>query len=107
MQIVSTLAQASDSADIFIWSLVLIVLVVLAFIGVIAIRRWMSSDEPMPQGPGLTLEDLRRLKSEGKLSQEEYEKARGAIVAMTQAAANRPPVKDADGETFPPPPPTT
>ena len=70
------------SVAIFGWMLVLIVLVFAGFIAVIRVKKWAAKDEE--GGENFSLSDLRRLHKAGKLSTEEYEKARAALVAEAQ-----------------------
>ena len=67
----------------FGWTLVLIVIVIIGFVGAIQVKKWARTDEDSG-GENFTLSDLRRLHKSGKMSTEEYEKARAAIVALAQ-----------------------
>lgn len=93
------------SVAIFGWMLVLIVLVFAGFMAVIQVKKWAARDEEA--GENFSLSDLRRLQKAGKLSTEEYEKARAALVAEAQRTQPKPPPapqrKTSDG--FIPPPP--
>jgi hypothetical protein len=88
------LAQA-DSGRILLWSIVLIVLLVGAFMGVMYLRRWVmddgsgtTSDEDKAK-LGFTLGDLRRMHQRGQLTDAEFETARTQMIAATQRAADR------------------
>ena len=88
------LAQA-DSGRILLWSIVLIVLVVGAFMGVMYLRRWVmddgggaASDEDKSK-LGFTLGDLRRMHQRGQITDAEFETARAQMIAATQRAADR------------------
>ena len=81
-----TIAQID--AGVFIWSVVLIVIVIALFAVVVWVRRRLSPNEDF-HGEGFTLGDLRRLHQAGKLSTDEYEKAKAGIIAATQAASKR------------------
>src|SRR5208282_4355246 len=61
--------------SIFIWSGILIAILLLAFGGYGYLKRWMNPRESASGEVGFTLSDLRRLRDEGKLSAEEYEQA--------------------------------
>ena len=62
----------------------LIVVVVIGWFGIVRIRRWMKgeaeSNEPF------TLNDLRTLRSQGKLSEEEFVKARDAMIGSVRSS---------------------
>lgn len=61
----------------------LIVLVVVGWIAVVRIRRWMR--ESAEQAAPFTLEDLRRLHREGKLTDEEFARAREAMLGSIRS----------------------
>ena len=97
------LRNARQMKDIVIWSLVLMAVI---FIGlVIALRvksRLTSTDSAAVNRAGFTLSDLRRMLKEGQMTQDEFEKARNAIVGAvtrfekppagpTLPSADRPP----------------
>jgi hypothetical protein len=71
-------AEASE-ASILLWSLVLLVLVIGFFIAVAILRKKMSPDEDF-HGAGFTLSDLRQLRKKGQMSDEEYERAKIALL---------------------------
>ena len=71
-----------QSASILFWMLVLFVLIIGGFMAVVLVKKWAAKDEG--SGENFTLSDLRRLQKTGKISAEEYEKARAAIVAQSQ-----------------------
>lgn len=68
----------------------LLVVVVAGWFAIVRIRRWMRAevDESKP----FTLDDLRRLHREGKLSDEEFQRARDSMIAAVQRAT-KPAVK--------------
>ncbi len=87
-------APVNDKAyrSIFIWSFALIALLMVAFAGYSYLKRWMrSSEEPM--ATGFTLSDLRELHRQGKMSDAEFELARGKMVAAAKRMTDKiPPV---------------
>jgi hypothetical protein len=70
------------------WLVVLIGLLLAAFVAVVQVKkRLLRSDDS--HGSGFTLSDLRRLHREGKMTDEEFEKAKQIIVVGAQRAAER------------------
>jgi multidrug resistance efflux pump len=86
----TALAQATDdnSSSIMMWSVILLVVVLAMFAAVVWVRKRFSPDEDF-KGEGFSLSDLRRLNKEGKLSDEEFERAKSKIVATMHAAQAR------------------
>jgi hypothetical protein len=81
----------SNLLPILGWGFVLIVMLFFAAAAVLRLRRWLKEDDDSDTGPGFTLSDLRRLHRDGKMTDEEFEKARGLMVAGAKAmAANLP-----------------
>jgi hypothetical protein len=78
---VSCLAQ---TASVFGWLLVLLVLVVVGFMAIAWLRRWMKEDVPAG-GTGFGLSELRRMHARGELTDEEYERASGKMKAAAKA----------------------
>jgi hypothetical protein len=70
------------------WSMVLIGLLVAAFITVAQIKKRMIKDED-PSGVGFSLGDLRALHRDGKMTDQEFEKAKAALVESMKRAAER------------------
>jgi hypothetical protein len=69
------------------WSLVLIVLIIIAFFAVVRLRAWLKDDDDAPVSVGFSLTDLRHLHRQGKMTDEEFEKARNLMVASTKRMA--------------------
>jgi hypothetical protein len=88
------LAQEA-TVGVFVWTLLLVALVVVMFVAVSGFKRWLHHQD-LDMGPvgGFTLADLRRLHRDGKMSDEEFEATRRRIVAAAQAASAKetPPV---------------
>jgi hypothetical protein len=84
------LAQ-SGSNSAFGWSLLLVVLLIVMFFAIGMLRKWISkvSDEGEAPKVGFTLGDLRRMRDEGQITEEEFERARTQMIAATQRAADR------------------
>lgn len=72
--------------ELMIW---LGILAVAACVGVVIIhllRRWLGRPVEAP-GEGFTLQELRRMHAEGRLSDEEFQRARASILRSATAAA--------------------
>ena len=82
---VTVVAQASRAVG---WSLVLIALIVVAFLAVMQLRKWLQSDDgEAAPSIGFTLGDLRQLHKEGEMTDEEFERARAKMMAGAKAMA--------------------
>ena len=75
-------------ADLIRWSLVLIGLILVGFVAATLVKRRLSQRDTTPTG-GFSLSDLRALHRGGKMSDEEFNKAKAAIVAAAQRATER------------------
>ena len=85
----------SSEGAIFFWALLLLVLVIGLFVVVAILRKKMSPNEDF-HGVGFTLADLRQLRKRGQMSDEEFEKAKSALLS----SINKLPAKSAqDVET--------
>lgn len=91
-QPISTFALLAQEGDATIrlamWVSVLIIIAVAGFAVASLVRKRMN-DAMQETGVGsptdFTLSDLRRMRAEGQITDEEFERAKGRIVAMTQA----------------------
>src|SRR4051794_27903821 len=81
------LAQAGGGSAVF-WCLVLIGLLVAGFAGVALLKRWLKSE--VGGGTGFTLGELRALRDQGKMTPEEFEKAKVLILGSAMAGAKSP-----------------
>ncbi|HEY2586473.1 MAG TPA: SHOCT domain-containing protein [Tepidisphaeraceae bacterium] len=70
------------------WLIVLVGLVLAGFVAVAQVKKRLMRTDDSP-GSGFTLSDLRRLHREGKMTDEEFEKAKQIIVAGAKRAAER------------------
>jgi len=73
-------AAANDARNIVIWSAVLLAVVILGFGLVVWVKRRLQG-QPTAPTLGFSLADLRELHRTGKISDEEYERARGKMAA--------------------------
>ena len=82
----------TDAMPILIGGGILLVIVLIGAAAVMWTRRRMHGDDgdiaDVPAA-GFTLGDLKRLHESGKISSEEFEKARSSVVAATKRAAER------------------
>ena len=72
-----------------IWSGILIGILLVLFLVVSAIRRSMRSDEASGGSAGFTLGDLRSLHRQGKMTDEEFEKAKALLIGQTRRDTER------------------
>lgn len=85
----SLLAQ-SGSGSVLGWSLLLVILLMVMFFGMAMLRKWIKKDDGEEASKaGFTLGDLRRMRDEGQMTEEEFERARTQMIAATQRAAAR------------------
>ena len=70
------------------WALVLVGVVLVGFYAVVQVKRWVTKPDE-PTGTGFTLSDLRAMHRSGKMTTEEFEKAKLAIVQAAQRAEER------------------
>ena len=90
MVIAPLVAQESSFPSVFVWSLVLVAAVIGGFWVVTWLKRWMKTDEE-PVSIGFSLSDLRDLHRAGKLSDEEFERARTKMAASMKRELSKPP----------------
>ena len=82
------LAQSRSPLPVIFWSAALMGAIFVLYVLMSWLRRkYLKPEEE--QSAGFTLSDLRRLHKEVKLSTEEFEKAKSAIVEGTKAALKR------------------
>ena len=89
LRIPPLLGDADD--DVFrpvIWSVVLIACLIALFLAVNTIRRWLRRGDEEAK-VGFTLGDLRSLHREGKMTDEEFERAKSLLIGQTQAEVDR------------------
>ena len=73
-------AAANDSKAILVWSLVLLAAVIVGFVLVLWVKRRLRQVDEAPT-LGFSLADLRELHRTGKISDQEFERARGKMAA--------------------------
>ena len=78
-------APSGSEADLLVWGGVLIALLITMWLVWMLLRRWCfgNSRESFPDGLW-TIEDLRRLRDSGELSESEYQALRRQAIAPYQ-----------------------
>jgi len=79
-------AQASDLSTVLLWTGLLIGAVLVASTLVLWIRRRLLAKDAAA-GPGMSLHELRTLRDQGRLSDEEFESLRLALVRHASGGA--------------------
>ena len=76
---------------IIVASLIIIVLIIAAFVIVTMVRRRLRAEDDLGSsgGIGFTLSDLRQLHKSGKMSAEEFERAKAKILQAAARAGDR------------------
>jgi hypothetical protein len=89
-------SQSGSSATqrAVVLALVLIVLVLVSGIGLMMLRRMLKPDDEKP-GDGMMLDDLRRLRDQGKLSSDEFQRAVESIAGRVSGPESGPDNKNA------------
>ena len=86
-------ASGTGFSDVAIWLAVLGLLVIVGGVVLLHLRRRMGRDESAPP-TGFTLHDLREMHARGELTDEEFQRARTALLAGVRRSADESP---ADG----------
>lgn len=81
------LAAGEDVLPIFGWSFVLIGLLVGGYFAITKLREWLKSDDADPAAVAFTLSDLRQLHRQGKMTDEEFDKAKSLILGNAKEMA--------------------
>ena len=88
-QLPAVLGQAENaSSSIYLWAIVLLFVVVVLFGAIAWARKRLSPNEEF-HGEGFTLSDLRQMHKEGKLSDDEFNRAKAKMVEALHAAQAR------------------
>src|SRR5687768_12053515 len=85
-------AQENALSSVFVWSLVLVAIVIGAFWLVSMLKRRLKVTDDEPASLGFTLSDLREMHRAGQLSDEEFERARTKMAASLKKDLKPPPV---------------
>jgi hypothetical protein len=81
------LGQSSDVTSAIMISLLLIGLTIAGFFVVVMVRRKTRDMTTEATAAGFTLSDLRALHRSGKINDEEFERAKGRLIAEAKAAS--------------------
>ena len=94
-QLVIAQAQSGSQATqrAVVLALVLIVFVLIAGIGLMMLRRMLKPEEEKP-GDGLMLDDLRRLRDQGQISSDEFQRAVESIAGRVSGPETGPDIKN-------------
>ena len=86
------LAQEAGYGGALLWSAVIIGLCLAMFFLVSVVRKKLRDDgEASGTSTGFTLADLRDLHRSGKMTDEEFEKAKSTLVEAIKKASSKPP----------------
>ena len=83
-----TVAQASPATSVLLWTLVLIAAAIAGGAVVLLVRRRVMRSDAERRGHGLSLSDLRKMRDRGDLTDEEYERARAAIIGTVAGSGS-------------------
>jgi hypothetical protein len=91
----ATHATASPARnEALVWLALLLGLTIVGFIAIMLLRRWYRGTTSPDGAAGFTLHDLRQMRAAGQLSDEEFEKARDAMITRLRSRS-----ADADDTT--------
>jgi hypothetical protein len=72
--------NSNDPASIVVWCLIAVAAILIGFTLVVWVRKRLHEPDE-PASAGFSLSDLRQLHREGKISTEEYERAKARMTA--------------------------
>jgi hypothetical protein len=88
MKMIICLAQSDNVGRILMWVMILVVCLLALAVATLWVRRWMTKPDESAEG-GFSLGDLSDLRRRGTISEEEYQRARGRLVAELKANIDR------------------
>ncbi len=78
------MAVATSSAvSVLVWSIILIAMVVVGLLAVSWVKKRIQQPDE-PASAGFSLDDLRKLRRDGQISDEQYERARQRLIGGLQ-----------------------
>ncbi|HED54384.1 MAG TPA: hypothetical protein ENJ00_09340 [Phycisphaerales bacterium] len=85
----SMLAQG-DTSEVIIWVCVLIAIVMTLGVGLMFLRKHLIESKDAEKNEGLLLDDLRRLRDQGQLGEEEFRRAVDIMAGRKPPGSNAP-----------------
>lgn len=89
--------QPHSDTSLFIWGGVLMFIAIIGLSAVLAIKRYYSRPDQSTPKMGFTLKDLEQMRLEGKLSDQEYDRAKARMIASVRAPRETPPESPRSG----------
>lgn len=82
---------ATQISSVIIWGSIIAVIAVVGGVAIMTYRHHVLSKDAEQAAPGFTLEELRKLRDRGELSEAEYEIARNRMgMAVKKSASAKP-----------------
>jgi hypothetical protein len=72
--------------DVFVWLSILLGLAIVALVVSLILRQWYRSSSDSSGAGGFTLQDLREMRDDGRLTEEEFEAARTALIGTVKGS---------------------
>ncbi len=93
-------AQSISEERLLMWGGILILIVLLGFFAIAAVRRRFAvSSRQQTQDPGFSLSSLREMRDSGEITPEEYDRMRARVIAKVKGQP--PPPESADPSPSP------
>ena len=100
----TALGQAWDAAAVLRAVAMLAGGLLVLIAAVVLVRKWLIGRDEVDQAPGFTLADMRRLRDEGELSEQEYQRIRARLIGEARRGLD---ADDGDSQAPPRPSPPT
>jgi len=81
---VMLLGSVNELGPVFVWSLILVGIILGALVGVVWLRRKVMGGQDINGGAGFSLSALREIHRKGQMSAEEFEKAKALLLGDKQ-----------------------
>ena len=79
----------TSMGQVVFWSVVLVAVITVGLVVVSRVKRRLQANDAEEVSAGFSLSDLRRMRDEGEVSAEEYDKARSRVIDAAKRAAER------------------